>query len=130
MSLALDVGGVVDNNAEKTTPRRLGHSPISGISQSRFGGRVSAMPSPGGGEFSKNSRDMWQKPTGREAVKMYEDLERTDDKAYVDNGLKFNVVVKQDDDEERFETELLEVYGKPYDEDKVDTLPLKNTRLL
>jgi hypothetical protein len=59
---------------------------------------------------------------------MYEDLEKIDDKAPVNSGLLFNVVVKKDDDEERFETELLEVDGKPYEEGACEKMTVKNER--
>jgi hypothetical protein len=48
----LNVGGL-DNNDDDVK------STISGISMSKFGGRGSALPSPGGGDFTKDSRVMW-----------------------------------------------------------------------
>jgi hypothetical protein len=70
MSLALDVGGVLENQAEGKSPRRSPiRSPISGIGLSKFGGRAggSVLPSPSGGDFTRDARKMWEKPTGRDA---------------------------------------------------------------
>jgi hypothetical protein len=61
---------------------------------------------------------------------MFDDLARIDDKAPQDSGLKFDVLIKQDDDEEVFETEILEVNGKAYEEGAVEKLTLKNEKLL
>ena len=82
MSLALDVGGVLENQAAGRSPRRSpNRSPISGIGMSKFGGRNSVLPSPSGGDFTRDARKMWEKPAGRDAAKMFDDLSRIDDKA-------------------------------------------------